>query len=235
MRGEESLLCLFASLRLCSDFLCKGKTITAMDHLLTLAEIAAHPENFVTRFDLATGERLLLRPLLAEDVAKLADFLARLSPQSRRFSTFSGYDRAAAQELCEAIARYDKLRLAVVEANGAAEPIVGLFEYSLDLTAGDISRYANYGLRLEPAIDCRFGPTLADAWQSRGVGSLLLPAVWDFARLFGRSRVILWGGVLADNRRAIRFYEKNGFVHAGRFVNGNGEECCDMILDLGQD
>lgn len=205
-----------------------------MKKLLSLGDVAQNPENFATQLRTATGETLILRPLLADDVTKLADFLAGLSPQSRRFSTFSGYDQAAAQELCEAIARYDKLRLAVVEANVAAEPIVGLFEYSLDLTAGDISRYANYGMRLDPAITCRFGPTLADAWQSRGVGSLFLPAVWDFARRFGRSRVILWGGVLADNGRAIRFYEKNGFVHAGRFVNGNGEECCDMILDLGQ-
>lgn len=205
-----------------------------MRKLLSLADVAQQPEDFTTRLRTATGETLILRPLLPYDVTKLADFLAGLSPQSRHFSTFSGYDQAAAQELCDAIARYDKLRLAVVEANGTAEPIVGLFEYSLDLTAGDISRYANYGMRLDPAITCRFGPTLADAWQSRGVGSLFLPAAWDFARRFGRSRVILWGGVLADNERAIRFYEKNGFVHAGRFVNGNGEECCDMILDLGQ-
>lgn len=203
-------------------------------HPLTLAEIAAHPENFVTRFDLATSEGLLLRPLLPEDVAKLADFLAGLSPQSRRFSTFAGYGEAAAQTLCDAIARYDKLRLAVVETSQTDEPIVGLFEYSLDLTAGDISRYANYGISLDPATDCRFGPTLADDWQNRGVGSRLLPAVWEFARRFGRSRVLLWGGVLAENARAIRFYEKNGFRHAGRFVNGDGQECCDMILDLGQ-
>lgn len=199
---------------------------------LTLGEIAQRPQDFATVHTQATGEVLHLRPLLPQDVEKLARFLAGLSPESRRLSTFSGYDRATAQELCDAIARYDKLRLAVIDAAHPDEPLVGLFEYSFDLTAGDTSRYTKHGCPLNPASDCRFGPTLADAWQNRGIGSILLPAVWAFARGFERSRVILWGGVLADNGRAIHFYEKNGFRHVGRFVNGEGQECCDMILDL---
>lgn len=203
-----------------------------MTPLLTLTEVARRPLDFTTSHPLPSGETLLLCPLLPDDGEKLARFLADLSAESRRLSTFAGYDRAAADELCHAIARYDKLRLAVVASSQPDTPIVGLFEYSFDLTAGDTSRYTKHHIPLSPATDCRFGPTLADAWQNRGVGSRLLPAVWDFARRFGRSRVILWGGVLADNSRAIRFYEKNGFQHAGRFVNGDGEECCDMILHL---
>lgn len=204
-----------------------------MKELLTLAEIAHNPADFATPFQTATGEQLILRPLNPGDVEKLTRFLAGLSAESRRLSTFSGYGRATAQELCDAIARYDKLRLAVVEASAPEQPIVGLMEFSFDLTGGDISRYANTNYPLNPATDCRFGPTLADHWQNRGIGSLLLPPLWGIVRGFGRSRVILWGGVLADNRRAIRFYEKNGFRHVGNFVNGDGQACCDMILVLG--
>jgi len=199
---------------------------------LTLADVAKNPEKFATPLWAATGEQLILRPLLPSDGEMLARFLAGLSAESRRLSTFSSYDRATAQELCDAIARYDKLRLAVMETSGAEESIVGLMEFSFDLTAGDLSRYANYGEPLDQKTDCRFGPTLADSWQNRGVGSQLLPPIWKMARRFGRSRVILWGGVLADNGRAIRFYTKNGFRHVGRFVNGDGQECCDMILSL---
>lgn len=203
-----------------------------MRPLLTLAEMAQNPADFTTPLRAATGEQIFLRPLIPGDVEMLARFLAGLSAESRRLSTFSGYDRATAQELCDAIARYDKLRLAVVAAEGAEESIVGLMEFSFDLTSGDILRYAKTESPLDPATDCRFGPTLADRWQNRGLGSRLLPAIWEIARRFGRSRVILWGGVLADNSRAIRFYEKNGFRHVGRFVNGDGQECCDMILSL---
>jgi RimJ/RimL family protein N-acetyltransferase len=203
-----------------------------MRPLLTLAEVAQNPADFAMPLRMATGEQLILRPLVPSDVEMLARFLAGLSAESRRLSTFSSYDRATALEMCHAIARYDKLRLAVVEANAADESIVGLMEFSFDLTSGDIFRYAKTSYPLNPATDCRFGPTLADRWQNRGMGSRLLPALWEIARRFGRSRVILWGGVLADNHRAIHFYEKNGFRLAGRFVNGDGQECCDMILSL---
>ncbi len=203
-----------------------------MNPPLTLAEVAQNPADFATRLWMATGEQIILRPLIPSDVEMLARFLAGLSAESRRLSTFSGYDRATALEMCHAIARFDKLRLAVVALGEGEESIVGLMEFSFDLTGGDILRYAKTDYPLDPATDCRFGPTLADGWQNRGLGSRLLPAIWEIARRFGRSRVILWGGVLADNRRAIRFYEKNGFRHVGRFVNGDGQECCDMILSL---
>ncbi len=199
---------------------------------LTLATIAENPDDFSTRFELATGEQLILRPLIPGDVEKLARFLADLSPESRRLSTFSSYDRATARELCDAIARYDKLRFAVVEQTAPDEPIVGLLEFSFDLTAGDILRYTKHNSPLNPATDCRFGPTLADEWQNRGIGSLLLPPLFAVARRFGRTRIILWGGVLADNARAIRYYAKNGFVHVGNFRNDEGLACCDMIVTL---
>ncbi|MEU2180061.1 GNAT family N-acetyltransferase [Streptomyces thermolilacinus] len=52
------------------------------------------------------------------------------------------------------------------------------------------------------------------------------------ARRFGRNRIILWGGVLADNQRAIRFYEKQGFRTVGSFTGADGAESLDMMLDL---
>jgi RimJ/RimL family protein N-acetyltransferase len=59
-----------------------------------------------------------------------------------------------------------------------------------------------------------------------------LPFALDIARRFGKRRMILWGGVLADNHRAIRYYEKNGFRLLGRFHNEEGLECRDGILTL---
>ncbi|MDG4863739.1 GNAT family N-acetyltransferase [Streptomyces sp. T-3] len=207
--------------------------------MLTLTEIAADPGLLTWQLRLqsrlARGERdgaeVTLRPLAPPDAERLGGFLADLSPQSRRFSTFDGYDLAAARELCAAIGRYDKLRLVLEEAPGGR--IVGLLEFSLDLTAADIARHAQAGIRLDPATDCRFGPTLADDYQAKGVGTLLLPLLVETARRLGRTRIILWGGVLADNARALRFYEKNGFRRVGSFTGPDGMPSLDMILDPG--
>ncbi|MFJ8849936.1 GNAT family N-acetyltransferase [Streptomyces sp. NPDC102437] len=126
--------------------------------------------------------------------------------------------------------RYDKLRLVLEDM--PAGRIVGLLEFSLDLTPTDIARYQDAGIRLTGAADCRFGPTLADDYQDRGIGTLAFPLVTEVARLLGRTRIILWGGVQADNLRAIRYYEKNGFQPVSFLAEADWSLSLDMMLDL---
>jgi ribosomal protein S18 acetylase RimI-like enzyme len=178
---------------------------------------------------LVDGTELTLRPLTAIDVAALADFLAALSPESRRLSSFVGYDESTAQELCDAIGRYDKLRFVVTTCSGL---IVGLLEFSLSITPTDQARYRLAGITIDATTDCRFGPTLADDYQDRGLGSTLWPVVVQLTQLIGRSRILLWGGVLADNARAIHYYTKHGFHYVGEFVDQTGNTSLDMMLDL---
>lgn len=39
-------------------------------------------------------------------------------------------------------------------------------------------------------------------------------------------------GVLADNARALRYYEKNGFRRFGSFTGPDGSRSLDMMLEL---
>lgn len=198
--------------------------------VLTLTEIAEAPLCLTYRLKAHDGSVVIFRPLTHADTGLLAGFLKALSFESRRFSTFDGYDLATAREACAAIARYDKLRLVLEDVPSGR--IVGLLEFSLDLTPTDIARYQGAGIRLTETTDCRFGPTLADDYQDRGVGTLVFPLVTEVARLLGRTRIILWGGVRADNPRAIRYYEKNGFQPVGLFAEADRPLSLDMMLDL---
>lgn len=197
---------------------------------MALAQIAEDPGPLTHRLEPRDGVRLVLRPLARTDAESLAGFLAGLSTESRRFSTFDGYDLAAAQELCAAIARYDKLRLVLEEE--ASTRIVGLLEFSLSLPQGDVERYREAGIHLDEGTDCRFGPTLADDHQGKGLATQVFPLICDVARRLGKRRIILWGGVLADNPRAIRYYEKNGFRRVGSFTGPGGHTSLDMVCDL---
>ncbi|MFF5900738.1 GNAT family N-acetyltransferase [Streptomyces argenteolus] len=197
--------------------------------MLTLTEVADDPSLLTRRLTVNDGSDVVFRPLVHTDAERLAGFLSDLSAESRRLSTFDGYDLAAASELCDAIARYDKLRLVLEDVPSGR--IVGLLEFSLDLHPGDIARYGAAGIRLT-TTDCRFGLTLADNHQGRGVGTHVFPLVTGVARRFGKKRVILLGGVLADNPRALHYYRKNGFLSAGPFTGADGRRSLDMILDL---
>jgi RimJ/RimL family protein N-acetyltransferase len=196
---------------------------------LTLARVAAQPSLLTWQVALPSGEPVVLRPLMSGDAPALAAFLAGLSPQTRHFWHLNSYDLAQAQALCDAIARYDKLRFVVERSRDQGAGIIGLMEFSFDLTDGDQRRYAGYGIELVAGRDCRFGPCLADSYQGTGAGVVLFPPMVEVARRFAQERIILWGGVLAANQRAIRFYERVGFRHAGSFVDAGGDPCEDML------
>lgn len=152
--------------------------------MLTLAEVAEDPVVLTRHLALDDGSDVVFRPLVHGDAEGLAAFLGGLSGETRRMSPFDGYGLVAAKELCDAIARHDKLRLVVEDV--VSGRIVGLVEFSFDVVAGDIARYREAGIGLG-ATDCRFGVTLADDHQGRGVGSRVFPS-WRTSRAASAGR-----------------------------------------------
>jgi len=196
-------------------------------NLLTLASVAADPDTCTSAVTLPIGQEVIFRPLTPQDEEELAVFFASLSEQTRYFFGHSGNDRDTARGMCEAINRYYKLQM-VALADGR---VVALFQFSVTFPDCDIERFRSYEISLEET-DIRFGSCIADAYQNMGLGSKLFLHMADIARRFGKKRMILWGGVLADNPRAIHYYEKHGFRILGEFVNETGHTCHDGIMDL---
>ena len=199
--------------------------------LLTLSSVAGEPRQTTSIVALPDGMSILYRPLLPADVDCLAVFLSGLSPATRRFWEMESYDHAAAQDLCDSIARYDKFRMVAVENEAADQAILAIYEFAFSL-GSELDRYRSYGIELSEEDTCRFGPCICDAYQNRGLGSTLMPGTFDIARRFGKRRFVLWGGVFQANPRAIHFYRKHGFVLAGSFQDAQGEDCLDMLLSL---
>ncbi|MDD3475038.1 MAG: GNAT family N-acetyltransferase [Candidatus Dojkabacteria bacterium] len=196
---------------------------------LTLQDFEQNSKQYTREVQTQSGENITFRPLLHSDLDRLTSFLENLSTDTRRLSTFDSYDKVTATELCNAINKYDKLRF-VLESQ--SKEIVGLIEFTLDIPQNVIDKYITYGLKLNTEYTCRFGPTLADKYQDQGLGSLIFPYVVKIAKLLGRKHIILYGGVFADNTRAIKYYEKHRFRIAGKYNNDDGVENLDMILDI---
>ena len=89
----------------------------------------------------------------------------------------------------------------------------------LDVTMHDRDRMAGYGFRLDGRIDASFAPSVAAAARGTGLADELWLRVLADARAHGRRRIFLWGGVKAENHRAIRFYERLGFIRIGTFFH----------------
>jgi diamine N-acetyltransferase len=193
-----------------------------------ISQVAAHPESLSFLLVLPHIPQARFRPLGQFDVDALRDFLGSLSERTRSLWMSDGYDPSQAAELCNAIGKYDKLRMVLTREDRPNE-ILGLFEYSFGIPDSDLIRFRTYGLQLRDGVDCRFGPCLRDELQSRGVASALMPQTLELAQRFGCSNVILWGGVQVRNEQALRFYRRHGFVELGRFMSPDGLESIDML------
>lgn len=194
-----------------------------------LSEFSQYREKYTWTLQILSGENITFRPLDLYDINKLTVFLENLSTETRRLSTFDSYDKVTATELCNSINKYDKLRFVLEKQN---REIVGLIEFTLDIPQEVVDKYAAYGVSLDIENTCRFGPTLSDKYQSKGLGSLIFPYIVEVVKLLNKKHVILYGGVFADNLRAIKYYEKHGFKFAGKYSNENGVETVDMILSI---
>lgn len=97
----------------------------------------------------------------------------------------------------------------------------------------DAPRLQSYGIQLDAETDSTLAPSVADAWQSKGIGSALLEYIIHEARSKGIRRIILWGGVQSGNTHAVRLYQKFGFRTLGSFEYYG--ENLDMVLEIEQE
>jgi GNAT superfamily N-acetyltransferase len=173
-----------------------------------------------------------MRPLRPDDEAALTRYFLGLSPATKRVYGPHAFDRETAVRLCRECDNSRVLRmLATVPDPADGERVVGYFILVFGVGADDEARYTALGIHLDSDRDCTLAPSVADDFQNHGLGSRLFAHVRETAVLVGRPRMILMGGVRADNPRAVHFYRKHGFRQVGEFPAG-GVNNFDMILDL---
>ncbi|WP_218509134.1 GNAT family N-acetyltransferase [Variovorax sp. dw_308] len=117
------------------------------------------------------GDRVLIRPIHKDDVEMERKFIEALSPASRRFrflETLNSPGDALLQKLTTIDPSTDMAYVAVIEEN-AKEIEVGVARFSAQ--AG--------------GKECEFAVTVSDAWQNKGLGTLLMKYLIVAAKKLG--------------------------------------------------
>jgi len=199
----------------------------------SLEDIRRRCDSFEERISLHSGEEFLFRALKTEDSALLASYFQSLSENTRKVFGPHPFTKEQAEALCAQIDCGPALRLIAVTERGARPKIVAYFILGLRLSEGDEKRYRDRGTVWDnPDSVCSIAPSVADEYQNRGLGGILMGRTLALARHVGRSHVLLQGGVRADNARGIHFYRKCGFRKVASF--SGTVDSFDMILDLAQ-
>lgn len=177
-------------------------------------------------FTAKNGRQVLLRRLDSGDLDRLLAYLEHLSEATKKRFGPHPFDRQSVIDF------YDNphVHLGYVAQDLASDAIVAYSIIKIGYLQHDSQRLQSYGLALDPATDCTFAPSVADVWQSCGVGKGLWTFILNDLKTRGIRRVILWGGVQSDNEKAVSFYRKNGFKTLGRFEYNGWND--DMMLEV---
>jgi GNAT superfamily N-acetyltransferase len=144
-------------------------------------------------FRLPDGEAVSIRPIRPEDAGRLQEHFRRLSVQSRRNRFLGAMSEVSPHEIA---------RLAHMDGPG---------ELTLVACADDGAIIAEAVHVIAPgSARCEFALSVTDAWQRRGLGTLLLRLVECRARLIGARH--LFGDVLRTNDAMTCIARRRGFL-----------------------
>ena len=170
------------------------------------------------------NKQVELRKLCKSDLEDLFIYLQNLSEETRKRFGPHKFDIASIREFYD-----DETIAGFIAIDPGTQEIVAYAIIKTGFLEPDSARLQSYGLRLDKQSDCTFAPSVADQWQSCGIGSLMFGYICSNWHQGGITRIILWGGVQSDNEKALKYYLNHGFRTLGQFEhNGNNY---DMILD----
>jgi RimJ/RimL family protein N-acetyltransferase len=168
--------------------------------MTTALDAAARFQHDVTLRD---GTRVRMRPIRPDDEPRLVGLYDRLS-QDSRYQRFFSIRRRLPPDWAHFLANVDYVRrfALVVEAPGDPQTVIA------------VARYEPTG---EPEC-AEVAFAVEDAWQNRGLGTVLFRELLAAAKGNGITRFCAW--VLGDNRRMLDLIARLGKIQQRSYGQG---------------
>ncbi|GAB4029365.1 GNAT family N-acetyltransferase [Spirosoma gilvum] len=167
---------------------------------------------------LSSDEAVIIRLLDSSDAPKLTAYFKGLSDQTQSYFAPHSFVAETVQHICMNLNPAEIVRFVATSADDH-QTIIAYVLLLSGATPSDAARFQTLGMPISAETDYSIAPSIADAYQSRGLGNHLMKKALAIARAMKKQRIILWGGVQARNDRAHRYYQKHGFVEVGQFEN----------------
>lgn len=144
---------------------------------------------------LRDGSKVLIRPVRPEDAQMQQEFVRNLSEESR-YNRYMSSIKQLSQSMLVRFTQLDydrEMALAMVLEQDGSEEMLGVARFVTD----------------PDFAECEFALEVADKWQGRGIGTVLMEALFDAAREQGLK--VMNGEVLAANKGMLKLMRKLGF------------------------
>jgi RimJ/RimL family protein N-acetyltransferase len=156
-----------------------------------------YPGEWIEWATLRDGAQVLLRPIRPDDAPRLQHGFTHLSPESiylRFLETFKALSDQQAENFANVDYQNRMAFVASIQEDGQ-EHLIGVARYSKVSSA-------------EPAL-AESAVVVIDEYQGRGLGTLLLIRLVEYARAHGVT--VLLATVHYTNARILRFIQRSGF------------------------
>jgi diamine N-acetyltransferase len=173
---------------------------------------------------LKNGKQVLIRLLINADTQLLFNYLSSLSAETKSRFGPHAFDWQTIENICnntDDVTRY-------VAIDESSDKIVAYMLFKQGMIYWDEKRYAERNQHYNYSTSVTYAPSVADAWQSTGLGSAMYMAIEPELKSKGIMHIILWGGVQAGNERAVNFYKKLGYELKGSFWHDEKDNL-DMV------
>ena len=175
-----------------------------------------------------TSTKIRLRLLQNADEERLFKYFAHLSAETKSRFGPHPLDRDSVKRICND-QNSGTTRYIVLDEK---DDLIAYMLVKKGMNEGEKFRLQQNHIVFDEAHFCTFAPSVADAWQSNGLGSAMFEAIErDISTNTPFRFIILWGGVQATNEKAVRYYEKYAFKRMGSFWY-DGKANYDMIKSL---
>ncbi len=171
-----------------------------------------YPREYESTHFLGDSSAVLVRPIKREDAHLLVEFFKSLSPRTV-FLRFLANLQALPPEWVRQFTDIDYGRdvaMAALEEQDSEDAIIGVCRI----------------MRKPGSAGGELAVVVADAWQERGIGTLLMERSIRIARELGMRT--LWALVAAENDRVISLAEKFGF----RLKEISDSGHCELEMEL---
>jgi ribosomal protein S18 acetylase RimI-like enzyme len=180
------------------------------------------------KYQLKNGKTVEVRLLESSDGEKLFEYFdLHFSNESKSRFGPHPFDKSTIDSICQN--RNDDIKRYI--AIDTEENVIAYMLIKQGVIEWDEKRYAERNQFYDHSSSVTFAPSVADDWQSSGLGTLMNSIMEADLRQQGTRYIILWGGVQASNVKAINFYKKLGYKNIASFWH-NETDNYDMTKEL---
>ena len=158
--------------------------------------IMPYPSHIVHCAMLKDGTTVMIRPVRPEDAQMQQEFVRNLSEESR-YNRYMSSIKQLSQSMLVRFTQLDydrEMALAMVWPTAEGEEQLAVARYITD----------------PDNESCEFALEVADSWQGKGIGVILMQALFDAAKEQGLKTMV--GEVLASNKGMLKLMARLGFV-----------------------